>query len=39
VLVCTTRDTLKPTPLPPDLVELLRPYCMTEEDARRALGI
>lgn len=39
VLVSTTRDTLRPTPLPEDLVELLRPYCMTEEDARRALGL
>lgn len=39
VLVCTTRDTLRPTPLPEELVELLRPYCMTEEDARHALGL
>ncbi|KPJ83984.1 MAG: hypothetical protein AMS19_02370 [Gemmatimonas sp. SG8_23] len=39
VLVCTTRDTLKPRPLPEDLVEMLRPYCMTPEDARAELGL
>jgi len=39
VLVCTTRDTLKPRPLPPDLVEILRPYCLAREDARAELGL
>jgi YbgC/YbaW family acyl-CoA thioester hydrolase len=39
VLVCTTRDTLESRPLPEDFVEILRPYCMTVEDARRELGL
>ena len=39
VLVCTTRDTLKPRPLPEELVKILRPYCMTEEEARAELGL
>jgi acyl-CoA thioester hydrolase len=39
VLVCTTRDTLKPRPLPEKLIETLSPYLMTEEAARRELGV
>ena len=39
VLVCTARDTLKSRPLPPDLVTLLAPYCMTVEEARAELGL
>jgi len=39
VLVCTTRDTLESRPLPEDLVELLRPYCTTEEEARSELEL
>lgn len=39
ILVCTTRDTLRPRPLPEDLVELLRPFRLTEVEARRALGV
>ncbi len=38
VLVCTTRDTLQSRPLPEDLVDHLRPYLMTEEEARAQLG-
>lgn len=39
VLVCTTRDTLESRPLPAELVELLSPWHMTVEDARRELGV
>jgi len=39
VLVCTTRDTLVARPLPPDLVEMLSPYCLTPEEARSELGV
>ena len=39
VLVCTTRDTLEPRPLPPDLIELLSPYLLTVEEAREELGL
>jgi len=38
VLVCTTRDSLKPRPLPKELIEALSPYLLTEEDARAELG-
>jgi len=38
VLVCTTRDTLRPTPLPEALKERLSAYLMTEEEARGAIG-
>ncbi len=37
VLVCTTRDTLKPRPLPDGLRAMLEPYCMTVEEARAEL--
>ena len=39
ILVCTTRDTLKSRPLPEDLVEMLTPFCLTEEEARAELGL
>ncbi len=39
VLVCTTRDTLTSRPLPEDLIELLAPHLMTEEEARAELGL
>ena len=39
VLVCTTRDTLQTKPLPEGLRDLLEPYLMTEEAARRELGL
>jgi acyl-CoA thioester hydrolase len=39
VLVCTTRDTIESRPLPEEMVELMRPYLMTEEEAREELGI
>lgn len=39
VLVCTTRDTLAPRPLPEDLIEILSPYLLTREEAHRALGV
>lgn len=38
ILVCTTRDTLESRPLPPELIEMLSPYLMTEEEARSQLG-
>ncbi len=38
-LVCTNRDTISTRPLPDELVELLSPYCMTVEEARRQLGV
>ena len=37
ILVCTTRDTIKPRPLPSGLRELLAPYTLTEEQARQCL--
>jgi len=37
VLVCTTRDSLEPRPMPADLVTLMKPYLTTVEDARREL--
>jgi YbgC/YbaW family acyl-CoA thioester hydrolase len=39
VLVCTTRDTLRPRALPGELVERLTPHLMTEEQARTELGV
>lgn len=39
VLVCTTRDTLESQPLPEGLKDSLSPYLMTEEAARRELGL
>lgn len=39
ILVCTTRDTLEPKPLPNDLLALLEPYCLTVEEAREELGV
>lgn len=38
VLVCTTRDSLQKRPLPPELVEILKPYCRTVEEARAELA-
>ncbi len=37
ILVCTTRDTIKPRPLPSGLRELLAPYTLTEQQARQFL--
>jgi len=37
ILVCTTRDSLEPRPLPSGLRELLAPYTLTEEQARHHL--
>ena len=39
VLVCTTRDTLEPRPIPTELFDILRPHLMTETDARTELGL
>lgn len=39
ILVCTTRDTLKPRPLPDGLKAHLEPYLMSEAEARAALGL
>lgn len=39
VLVCTSRDTLEPRPLPEELVELLTPFLISQEEARRQLGV
>ena len=39
VLVCTTRDTLETRPLPKELIKILRPYCMTVEEARAELAL
>ena len=39
VLVCTSRDTLTPVPIPEDLRELLEPFAMSEADARAQLGV
>lgn len=38
ILVCTTQDTLESRPLPPELIDMLSPYLMTEEEARSQLG-
>jgi YbgC/YbaW family acyl-CoA thioester hydrolase len=39
ILVCTTRDTLRPRPLPEPLKERLSAYLMTEAEARRSIGV
>ena len=39
VLVCTARETLKSHPLPDELREMLEPFCLTQEEARRSLGL
>ena len=39
VLVCVDRKTIRPKPLPPDLVKVLAPFVMNEEGARRHLGL
>ena len=39
VLACTERSTLKPRSLPPELVQLLRPYTLPVEAARAQLGL
>jgi YbgC/YbaW family acyl-CoA thioester hydrolase len=39
VLVCTSRDTLMSRPLPKDLIDLLEPHLMTEQEARAELGL
>ena len=39
ILVCTTRDTLRPCPLPAELREHFEPYRLSEEEARRQMGV
>jgi YbgC/YbaW family acyl-CoA thioester hydrolase len=39
VLVCTDRDSLRPTPLPAELRSALGPFMMTDREARAHLGI
>lgn len=39
VLVCTSRDTLEPRPLPEELKALLAPFLTNEAEARKALGV
>lgn len=39
VLVCTSRATLRPRPLPAELRTALERYRMTEQEARSALGL
>lgn len=39
VLVCVQRATLKPKPLPPDLVSALAPHTLSVAAARAALGL
>lgn len=39
VLVCTTRDSLSPRPLPDELKRLLEPFLMSQDEARQALGL
>jgi YbgC/YbaW family acyl-CoA thioester hydrolase len=39
VLVCTDRTALKSRPLPGELVERLRPFALTVEEARGHLGL
>lgn len=39
VLVCVDRQTMRPKSLPPDLRRLLQPFAMSEDDARRHLGL
>lgn len=39
VLVCVDRTTMRPKPLPPDLLRLLQPFAMSQDAARRHLGL
>src|SRR3972149_2909668 len=39
VLVCVDRETMRPRPLPADLVGLLQPFALSEAAARRHLGL
>ena len=39
VLVCVDRKTMRPNPLPPDLLKLLQPFALSEGEARRHLGL
>lgn len=39
VLVCVDRKTMRPKPLPPDLLKLLQPFALSEGEARRHLGL
>ncbi len=39
VLVCTDRQSMKSRPLPPDLLELFRPFLLDEETARQRLDV
>ncbi len=39
VLVCVDRKTMRPKPLPPDLLRLLQPFAMHQDEARRHLGL
>lgn len=39
VLVCTGRTELVSRPLPPELIECLKPFTLPVEEARRQLGI
>ena len=39
VLVCTGQEEIRPRPLPTELLALLRPYAMSEEEARRHLRL
>ena len=39
VLVCVDRKTMRPKPLAPDLARLLQPFAMSEDAARRHLGL
>lgn len=39
VLVCTARDSLRPRPLPGELRRELEPFALTEDAARRGLGV
>jgi YbgC/YbaW family acyl-CoA thioester hydrolase len=38
-LVCVDRKTMRPNPLPPDLLKLLQPFALSEGEARRHLGL
>ena len=39
VIVCVDQETLRPRPLPPDIVAALAPHTLSEEAARAALGV
>jgi len=39
VLVCTGRKTLRPQPLPPDLIKALVPHTLNIDEARAALSV